>query len=138
MRIFEKFTKLVIMIKNVISDLQEFMIFYFLLLLMFSVILGVLGLGNFEDTQNAELKELMLEAESNDQTMVEYPGIEYRNIKMFFQNIIVILRYSLGDYDFEAVNYLNDYERALFWITWAVIVIMTAVVFLNFIIAEVS
>ena len=55
MRIFEQFTKLVIMIKNVIRDLQEFMIFYFLLLIMFSVILGVLGVGNFEHSTNEEL-----------------------------------------------------------------------------------
>lgn len=55
MRIFEQFTKLVIMIKNVISDLREFMIFYFILLIMFSVILGVLGVGNYEHTHNEEL-----------------------------------------------------------------------------------
>ena len=53
-------------------------------------------------------------------------------------NIIVILRYSLGDFDFSPVNILNDYERVIFWITWIVIVLMTCVVFLNFIIAEVS
>jgi hypothetical protein len=54
------------------------------------------------------------------------------------KNIIVILRFSLGDFDFAAVNHLNDFERNIFWITWTIIVLMTCVVFLNFIIAEVS
>ena len=62
MRIFEKFTKLVIMIKNVIADLRVFMIFYFLLLLMFSSILGVLGLGIYEDSENMALKKLIKNA----------------------------------------------------------------------------
>ena len=52
MRIFEQFTKLVIMIKNVVSDLIEFIIFYILLLVMFSVVLGVLGVGNYENSNN--------------------------------------------------------------------------------------
>jgi hypothetical protein len=68
------------MIKNVMRDLLEFMIFYFLLLIMFSVILGVLGLGNFEHSTNQNLKELIKEAEESDQNIEEYPGYEYRNI----------------------------------------------------------
>ena len=52
MRIFEQFTKLVIMIKNVVSDLMEFIIFYLVLLVMFSVVLGVLGVGNYENSNN--------------------------------------------------------------------------------------
>ena len=40
------------MIKNVVSDLIEFIIFYILLLVMFSVVLGVLGVGNYENSNN--------------------------------------------------------------------------------------
>lgn len=54
------------------------------------------------------------------------------------QNVLTILRFSLGDFDFGATEYLNQFERTVFWIVWAFIVLMTCVVFLNFIIAEVS
>ena len=78
------------------------------------------------------------EAENDPQNIEEYPGYEYRNINEFAKNILIILRFSLGDFDFAATNHLNDFERTVFWITWVIIVLMTCVVFLNFIIAEVS
>ena len=70
--------------------------------------------------------------------MEEYPGFEYKNVNEFAKNVLIILRFSLGDFDFGATNHLNDFERTVFWITWVIIVLMTCVVFLNFIIAEVS
>ena len=54
------------------------------------------------------------------------------------QNILTILRFSLGDFDFGPTNHLNRFERTVFWIVWVIIVLMTCIVFLNFIIAEVS
>jgi hypothetical protein len=33
---------------------------------------------------------------------------------------------------------LNEFENILYWITWLVLVILTCIIFLNFIIAEVS
>jgi hypothetical protein len=48
------------------------------------------------------------------------------------------LRYSLGDFDFEASTYLNEPENIIYWLMWFLTVIMTCVVFLNFIIAEAS
>ena len=53
-------------------------------------------------------------------------------------NIIIIFRYSLGDFDFGGVYELGEFGQAVFWVTWFVIVLMTCIVFLNFIIAEVS
>jgi len=48
------------------------------------------------------------------------------------------LRYSLGDFDFDASTELDTKENYLYWIIWFLTVVMTCVVFLNFIIAEAS
>jgi len=49
-----------------------------------------------------------------------------------------VLRISLGDFDFAASEYLTDNENILFWALWCLVVILSCVVFLNFIIAEAS
>jgi len=48
------------------------------------------------------------------------------------------LRISLGDFDFSGSTYLNQSENYMFWIIWFLVVIVTCVIFLNFIIAEAS
>jgi hypothetical protein len=53
-------------------------------------------------------------------------------------NIFTVTRISLGDFDFEAPTKLDDFENIIFWIVWFAIVMMTCIIFLNFIIAEVS
>lgn len=45
---------------------------------------------------------------------------------------------SLGDFDFGAVSYLEPLEAKLYWVFWMFVVFVTCIVFLNFIIAEVS
>lgn len=62
LRIFQNFTKLVIMIKRVIYDLKEFIIFYILLLTMLSVIMGVLGIGNPNAIRDENMRERMKKA----------------------------------------------------------------------------
>jgi hypothetical protein len=56
----------------------------------------------------------------------------------FIRNTITILRTSLGDYDFGESTYLPYYENLWYWATWIVIVFTTAIIFLNFIVAEVG
>ena len=53
-------------------------------------------------------------------------------------NFLALIRYSLGDFQFESVQELDQYQGIVFWVTWIFMVIMTCVIFLNFIIAEVS
>ena len=48
------------------------------------------------------------------------------------------MRTSLGDFDFGATDYLTDEEDYVFWGIWLLIILMTCIVFLNFIIAEAS
>jgi len=66
------------------------------------------------------------------------PGAEYSMFPKNLANIIIIFRYSLGDFDFGGIYELGDFGQFVFWITWLIIVLMTCIVFLNFIIAEVS
>lgn len=66
------------------------------------------------------------------------PMEEYDQIGLFFGYIISTLRTSLGDFDFEASTFLNPAENITFWIVWFLVVLMTCIVFLNFIIAEAS
>ena len=59
-------------------------------------------------------------------------------VGLFLGYIISTLRMSLGDFDFEASMYLTEKENLLFWFIWSLTIIMTCIVFLNFIIAEAS
>jgi hypothetical protein len=45
---------------------------------------------------------------------------------------------SLGDFDFMASIYLTEEENYIYWSMWFLVVLMTCIVFLNFIIAEAS
>ena len=44
----------------------------------------------------------------------------------------------MGDFDFEASMYLQPRENLLYWLIWVMVVVMTCIIFLNFIIAEAS
>uniref|UniRef100_A0A7S3FXQ9 Ion transport domain-containing protein n=1 Tax=Strombidium rassoulzadegani TaxID=1082188 RepID=A0A7S3FXQ9_9SPIT len=52
--------------------------------------------------------------------------------------LFTTLRLSLGDYDFSASNYLTVEENHLYWILWFLVLVITNIIFLNFIIAEAS
>lgn len=66
------------------------------------------------------------------------PNSEYQKIGLFFGYIFSTLRVSIGDFDFDGANYLKPKENMLYWIIWLVVVIVTCIIFLNFIIAEAS
>lgn len=48
------------------------------------------------------------------------------------------MRFSLGDFDFEAVGYLSNFDQNVFYVTWVFIVFLTCIIILNFVIAEVN
>ena len=68
----------------------------------------------------------------------DYPGEEYKYTGLFIGNIISTLRMSLGDFDFDASTLLEKQENLIFWLVWLLIVVITCIIFLNFIIAEAS
>ena len=148
LRIFDNLTRLVIMIKEVVFQIVEFLIFYFIFIFMFSIIIGIIGVGHYN-------------LENDIDIMVgDYPSFEYDKLKFstkyadegrtiieskdrkpwaFVANVLFVLRYSLGDYgEFREIEFLNEEETWMFWLIWMIIVAMTSIIFLNFIIAEVS
>lgn len=70
LRIFESLSPIVTMLTNVIYDLRIFLLFYTILVVLFSLLLGVLGVGNVKVP--GEFKDIY-EFETE-----EYPGVEYK------------------------------------------------------------
>ena len=68
----------------------------------------------------------------------DYPMMEYEFIGLTLGNIMNTLRLSLGDFDFSASLYLTQTENFIYWFLWLWVVIVTCIIFLNFIIAEAS
>lgn len=116
MRIVKSFSYIVTMIINVVIDLKVFMLFFLILIIMFSMIFDVIAPN---------------------------PADEYKYVGLYWGNVLTTLRLSLGDFDFgvleqEGENELNKKQHILFWCTWVLMVIFSSLIFLNFIIAEVS
>jgi len=44
----------------------------------------------------------------------------------------------MGDYDFEGANYLIPELNYIYWLVWFLSIVITCIIFLNFIIAEAS
>ena len=117
MRCVMSFSYIVTMIVNVIYDLRVFLLFFMVMVLHFSLILDVIA-PNKSD--------------------------EYKYIGPFMGNFIATIRLALGDFDFgilelnEEDGGLNPKQHIGYWIVWVVMVLFSALIFLNFIIAEVS
>ena len=130
LRIFKELSFLVSMLKQVFYDLKVFLSFYCILIFMFALILAILDLGNFEFSDDPVIRNV-----PNTPTG---PGKEYNHVNKFLAHVITIIRISIGDFDFGASTYLEPFQNIIYWVTWIIIVTATCIVFLNFIIAEVS
>ena len=119
-------TKLVIMIDYVANDLKSFIKLYIVFLLLFSVIFSLLGFNRYH-------------IHPQEGTDPYIPGYEYSTLKFApIANFLLVTRYSLGDFDFEYVESSSEEDTFIFWITWYLIIMMTGVILLNFIVAEVT
>ena len=136
MRIFRDFSPIVTMLSQVVSDLQQFMLFYTILILLFSLLWGVIGLGNGVEVINPVFYSKYKTEESR---IYGFPGIEYQVIGLFMGNLIDVFRTTVGDYNcITSSVYLNTNEIIMFWLAWSMVVIVGSIIFLNFIIAEAS
>ena len=67
---------------------------------------------------------------------------EYHNIPAFAGNLLTTMRLALNDFDFGILynpnKKLNVKQHVLFWTVWCLMVALSSLIFLNFIIAEVS
>lgn len=124
------------MLGDVFSDLRVFLLFYYTLILLFSMTFAVLGLGN--EKQGGAFFLLWQAAEGKGGEIPAVPGQEYFHIGKFLGYFITTLRISMGDFDFAASQYLDYEENIMFWILWVVVVYVACIIFLNFIIAETS
>lgn len=127
LRLYDILSPIVTMITNVIYDLRIFLLFYGILTFLFSLMLGILGVGNLNIP--GKFKETY-EGTSG------YPGEEYEKLGMFMGNVLTTLRMSMGDFSFSAAIELNKAESIMYWFTWMFIVLMTSIIFLNFLVAE--
>ena len=113
LRIVLTFSYIVTMIINVVYDLRVFLLFFIILIIVFSGIFDVISRNDAE---------------------------EYKYVSPFFGNVLTTLRLALGDFDFGVLagDKLNPKQHILFWIIWIIMVGFSSLIFLNFIIAEVS
>jgi len=112
MKIFTNFSYIVTMIIGVVIDLKIFLVFFAILITMFSMIFNVISRNEAE---------------------------EYQKIGYLAGNLFATFRLALGDFDFGLIdNKPLTKQHILFWVTWLIMVIFSSLIFLNFIIAEVS
>ena len=70
--------------------------------------------------------------------LAKNPQTEYRLLNPFISNCLNCLRISVGDFDFSMMEHLTGYEQIVFWFLWLLVFLGGCLIFLNFIIAEVS
>ena len=140
LRIFEALSPIVTMLFKVIWQLRIFMTFYFILILLFSLMYGVLGVGNYKLKGTFQDTFYKVDEPGGDLVLdPSAPGIEYIKIGLFFGNIFQVVRISMGDFAvIAAADYLPEAENYLFWVIWLITVVLTCIIFLNFIVAEAS
>lgn len=131
MRIFKSLSYIVTMIYTVIADLRVFLLFFTILVVLFGQIFAVLGVGNSK-FEGSALYEYVQDGGD------DVPFEEYEQIGLFWGTLFSTLRIAMGDFDFGAANYLTSAENGIYWFIWLLVVVMTCIIFLNFIIAEAS
>jgi len=143
MRVFTKLSPIVTMLTNVFWRLRIFMTFYVILLLLFSLIFGVIGLGNYNLVGDYRTNFWIQNPQSSDpmdgELSEDAPTIVYFKIGQMASNFVQTLQLSLGDFSLLGPTiFFQKVENILFWIAWFVVLIITNVIFLNFIVAEAS
>ena len=146
LRIFPSLTPIVVMINSVIFDLRIFMFFYMLLVSFFCLVFAVLGLGN-ESVHNPEERERrnlksgggsgggFASSVSDDGD--EDPAEEYKSVGLLAGEFLWTFRISMGDFAaIDAQNTLSKEESRIFWIMWVITLVLTCIIFLNFVVAE--
>ena len=144
LRIFPALTPIVVMINSVIYDLRIFMFFYGLLISFFCLVFAVLGLGNGEVHNNAESRRLRAASGGGGFTSKvdtggddEEPGAEYKSVGLLAGEFLWTFRLSMGDFAaIDAQSSLNKHESRIFWVFWVLTLVLTCIIFLNFVVAE--
>ena len=101
MRIIEVFSPIVTMMSGVLAEFQDFMLFFFILVSLLSMVLSVLQIDNPAISANYR-------ADIKASGGYGYNGSEYKYLNGTFRNWIVVLRMSTGDFNIlGSLNYLD-------------------------------
>jgi len=140
LRIFGAFSPIVTMLNQVIWQLRIFMSFYSILILLFALMFAVTGVGNYNIDGKFKDNFYKPEEEGGEPVLDPgTPGIEYVHIGQLFGYILQTLRVSQGDFDLLGkVSFMERTDAYLFWMVWLLTVVLTWIIFLNFIVAEAS
>ena len=66
------------------------------------------------------------------------PGAEYHHVFQFIATYISAFRMAMGDTDFGGTTILDSKNNYLSWVIWFLIVVVSGLIFLNFLIAKAS
>lgn len=160
LRVFGGLSYLVTMLFQVMNDLKVFLLFYFILLFCFSLYYCVIGVANpnvegpYRDwfdqegylsktwpngTVIADKHDWYYEGNQNyEDNKLDLTYAEYLPVDLFIANILNTFRLSLGDFDFQQNAYLTTAEGVVVWIIFVLVLLISNIIFLNFIIAEAS
>ena len=131
------------MLKNVVYDLKIFLLFYMILILMIGQCYAVLGLGN----NYLKVEETYVNRKGEEDVYMKRVsptiGTEHNTIGLHWAEMMWTLRMSMGDNTgikvFKKPGFkLTGEENYIFWVIWILTVVVTCVIFLNFIVAEAS
>ena len=92
--------------------------------------LGIIDIGNSEFSDVPAIALL--------KTIPGYAGEEYKYLSKFLALFITVIRISTGDFNFDESKNLNPFLNCVYWVIWWIIVIITFIIYMNFIIAEAS
>lgn len=133
LRVFKSLSQMVTMLGQVTQDLTSFLTFYIILIWLAGLVYNVIGMASLDNTD-----ETLSELKRSKSRTTSYPGVEYKHLPYWIRQPIASMRISLGDFDFSESAMLDEAPNFIYWVIWILIVYLTSIVFLNFIIAEVS
>lgn len=136
LRIFSSLSTLIAMLTSVIWQLRIFMTFLILLFIFFASMFSVLGTCNVK--HDGSFRMVFYSKDDINNLSPDAPNFAYRKISLFYANIIQMFRISMGDFAvIDCIKFVNKQEDVVvFWILWFIMVIILAVIFLNFVVAE--
>lgn len=130
LRIFKQVSFLVSMLKQVMIDIMPFMSFFAIILFMFSLLVSVYDWGQYEYDNDAAVRGIQYTSTGPDK--------EYMQLNKLAARFLFVYRQSVGDNNYDASTYLPQFQNSLYWISWSMQHLLSVIIFLNFVIAEVS
>lgn len=97
---------------------------------MFALCIGIIDWGSYMFQDNDIVR--------NIQNTSTGPDKEYLLMHKLFARVMFVMRISIGDFNFDATTYMSQFDNTFFWFIFLIICVMTCIIFMNFIIAEVS